>query len=97
MDEAGDPGARFERPKARFLRVHIKVRLSRMSIILGFLSRFFYVGKVLFYEGLLMASHGQALEVVSFYYDIVSAAAHGRHMIFRCSVRCPPRCLREAV
>ena len=43
-----------------------------------------------------MATHGQALDV-SFYYDIVSAAAHGRHMIFRCSVRCPPRCLREAV
>ena len=44
-----------------------------------------------------MATHGQALDVVSFYYDIVSAAAHGRHMIFRCSVRCPPRCFREAV
>ena len=29
-----------------------------------------------------MATHGQALDVVSFYYDIVSAAAHGRHMIF---------------
>ena len=28
-----------------------------------------------------MATHGQALGVVSFYYDIVSAAAHGRHMI----------------
>ena len=29
-----------------------------------------------------MATHGQALGVVSFYYDTVSAAAHGRHMIF---------------
>ena len=29
-----------------------------------------------------MATHGQALDIVSFYYDIVSAAAHGRHMIF---------------
>jgi hypothetical protein len=28
-----------------------------------------------------MATHGQALGVVTFYYDIVSAAAHGRHMI----------------
>ena len=28
-----------------------------------------------------MATHGQALDV-SFYYDIVSAAAHGRHVIF---------------
>ena len=32
-------------------------------------------------EGLLMATHGQALNVVTFYYDIVSTAAHGRHMI----------------
>ena len=28
-----------------------------------------------------MATHG-TLDVVSLYYDIVSAAAHGRHMIF---------------
>ena len=35
-----------------------------------------------------MAKHGQALDV-SFYCDIVFAAAHGRHMIFRSSVRCP--------
>ena len=31
-------------------------------------------------EGLLMATHGQALDVVS-YYDIVSAATNSRHMI----------------
>ena len=29
-----------------------------------------------------MATHGQALGVVSIYYGIVSAVAHGRHMIF---------------
>ena len=48
-------------------------------------------------EGLLMATHGQALDVVSFYYDIVSAAAHGRYMIFRCPVRCPQTCLWETI
>ena len=32
-------------------------------------------------EGLLMATHGQALGVVTFYYVIISAAAHCRHMI----------------